>query len=256
MKTIALTLLFASCSAANGSQFELRSGGFEGERDPKLGGTVMAWNDHMTFNNGYQERDEPAFEAVASESIFDAEVDLLSLDGQSFLNAVHTFRFGDGMHLRINETDTLRQGDELQLNSDEGNARWQLAFKLGAESLGGSAELDDPRRGFRLPGRLTASLRITELSRDDAGSIAAMNAELELKIERCPPSEHNRGEGEAYRPGAFKAQLSFAPVSERLAEHNLKLLLGLSPLPLPDNNGFEFPGFTRNCRNNPRPPID
>ena len=249
-------LLLVACSSESGSKFTLNSGGFENEREPVLGGTVMAWNDRMTFNNGYQERAEPAFEAVASESVFDPALDLLSLDGQSFLDAVHTFRFGDGMHLRINESNSLREGEELQLNSDEGNARWQLAFKLGAESLAGAAELDDPRRGFRLPGRLTAKLVITSLTRDETETITAMEAELELKVERCPPSEHNRGEGEAYRPGAFKAHLSFKPMGERLAEHNLKLLLGLSPLPLPDNNGFEFPGLTRNCRNNPRPPID
>ena len=221
MRVVVCALLMVACSSQSGSSFELNSGGFENEREPLLGGTIMAWNDRMTFNNGYQERAEPAFEAVASESIFDPAVDLLSLDGQSFLDAVHTFRFGDGMHLRINDSNNLREGEELQLNSDEGNARWQLAFKLGAESLSGSAELDDPRRGIRLPGRHTAKMVINSLTRDEAQIITAMEAELELKVERCPPSEHNRGEGEAYRPGAFKARLTFAPMGERLAEHNL-----------------------------------
>lgn len=256
MRRLLLLVPMIACGTDASSNLELQSGSFEGERSPRLSGTMMAWNDATTFNNGYQERDEAAFEAVASEAVFEAGQDLLGLSGSDFLDAVHAFRFGDALHLRINETDSLRQGDELQLNSDEGNARWQLAFKLGAEALNGDAELDDPRRGFRLPGRLVATLRINALSRDSGDRISQMSAELELRVERCPPSEHNRGEGEAYRPGSLKAQLNFSPMSERLAEHNLKLLLGLSPLPLPDNNGFEFPGFTRNCRNNPRPPID
>ncbi len=256
MRGFGLLVLAAGCSGQVGSSVVIESGDFEGERVPEIGVTVMAWNDRMTFNAGYQERDHPALEAVASQSQFDEQVDLLSLDGSSFLDAVHSFRFGDGLHLRINESETLIKGDELQLDSNEGSDRWQLALKLGAEGLSGDTDLDDPRRGFRLPGLITAKLRILELARDAAGQITSLDAELEVKVRRCPPSEHNPGEGEAYRPGSFVALLHLEPMSERLAEHNLKLLLGLSPLPLPDNNGFEFPGFTRNCRNNPRPPID
>ena len=249
-------LAVASCGGQSESTLAIESGEFEGSRVPALSNTVMAWNDEMTFNAGYQRRQNAAFEIVASESQFDAQRDLLTLSGSEFLDVVHSFRFGDGLHLRINEAQTLIKGDELQLDSNEGSDRWQLAFKLGAEGLGSDTELDDPRRGFRLPGQITAKLRILELERDNQDRINELDAELEVKVDRCAPSEHNRGEGEAYRPGVFVARLNLKPMSERLAEHNLKLLLGLSPLPLPDNNGFEFPGFTRNCRNNPRPPID
>ena len=256
MKRLVGLIAIASCSGQGDSTLNIESGDFEGSRVPNLSTTVMAWNDEMTFNAGYQEREDPAFELVASQSEFDVRRDLLSLSGAEFLDVVHSFRFGDGLHIRINESQTLIEGDELQLDSNEGSDRWQLAFKLGAEELDSDTELDDPRRGFRLPGQITAKLRIIELSRDDQDRITELDAELEVKVDRCAPSEHNRGEGEAYRPGVFVARLNLKPISERLAEHNLKLLLGLSPLPLPDNNGFEFPGFTRNCRNNPRPPID
>ena len=256
MKRWGLVTLLAGCAGTGGSSLELESGSFEGDRTPVLSTTVMAWNDRMTFNAGYQERAEPAFEVVASQSAFDVERDLLSLDGSAFLDVVHGFQFGDALHLRIHGANSLIAGDELQLDSAEGSDRWQLAFKLGAEPLGGDSELDDPRRGFRLPGQITAKLRIESIERAADNSITRLESALEVKVDRCPPSEHNRGEGEAYRPGSFKARLLLEPMSERLAEHNLKLLLGLSPLPLPDNNGFEFPGFTRNCRNNPRPPID
>ena len=256
MKRFLGLIVVASCAGQSESTLNVESGEFEGNRVPVLSTTVMAWNDEMTFNAGYQQREDPAFELVASESQFDSERDLLSLSGAEFLDVVHSFRFGDGLHIRINRSQTLIKGDELQLDSNEGSDRWQLAFKLGAEGLNSDTELDDPRRGFRLPGQITAKLRIIDLARDPDDRITELEAELEVKVDRCAPSEHNRGEGEAYRPGVFVARLSLKPMSERLAEHNLKLLLGLSPLPLPDNNGFEFPGFTRNCRNNPRPPID
>ena len=256
MKRFIGLMVIAACSNQSDSTLNIESGDFEGDRVPILSNTVMAWNDQMTFNAGYQRRDDPAFELVASQSQFDTQRDLLSLSGAEFLDIVHSFRFGDGLHIRINESQTLIKGDELQLDSNEGSDRWQLAFKLGAEGLDSDTELDDPRRGFRLPGQITAKLRIIELARDADDHITELEAELEVKVDRCAPSEHNRGEGEAYRPGVFVAHLNLKPMSERLAEHNLKLLLGLSPLPLPDNNGFEFPGFTRNCRNNPRPPID
>ena len=71
-------------------------------------------------------------------------------------------------------------------------------------------------------------------------------------MDRCPPSEHNRGEGEAYRPGSFK-RLLLEPMSERLAEHNLKLLLGLSPLPLPDNNGLSSQASRGTAETTPDP---
>ena len=255
MRAIVLLSLCA-CGSASTSSIELVSGSFEGDRQPVIDGTVMAWNDQTTFNNGYQPRDEAAFELVATQSIFNPEQDLLSMAGGEFLDAVHAFRFGDGLHLRINEARSLREGERLHLNAEQGSDRWQLVFKMGAEPIRGNAEVDDPRRGFRLPGAITATLNIDALSRDEDQAITSLEATLSLSVDRCPPSEHQRGEGEAYRPGEFVANLKLKPMSERLAEHNLKLLLGLSPLPLPDNNGFEFPGFTRNCRNNPRPPID
>jgi hypothetical protein len=252
-----LPVLFLGCGGADsGSSIAVDDREFAAGRTAVIDATVMAWNDAMTFNNGYERRSEPAFEMIASQSVFDPERDLLSIGGSAFLDVVHAFRFGDGLHLRINDSSELRAGDRLDLDSSAGNPRWQVAFKLGAEHLEGGAERDDPRRGFRLPGLLTARLEINAINRDADEAITRLQATLTLDVARCPPSEHNRGEGEAYRPGSLRAELDLIPMSERLAEHNLKLLLGLSPLPLPDNNGFEFPGFTLNCRLNPRPPID
>ena len=177
MKRWGLVTLLAGCAGGGGSSLELESGSFEGDRTPVLSTTVMAWNDRMTFNAGYQERAEPAFEVVASQSAFDVERDLLSLDGSAFLDVVHGFQFGGALHLRINGADSLIAGDELQLDSAEGSDRWQLAFKLGAEPLGGDSELDDPRRGFRLPGQITAKLRIESIERAVDNSITRLEAE-------------------------------------------------------------------------------
>lgn len=249
MRALAIGLLLLGCgSGAPG--VTLVSGEFAGGRAPVLDGTLMMWNDAHTFNAGYETRATEAFEVLASSSVFTPAKDLLRLAGDDFLDVIHAFRFGDAVHLRFPDAALLRAGQVIVVDSEAGNRDVQLSLKIGAEPLDDRAERDDPRLGFRLPGHLKATITLDELQRDDAGLIESLQLTIDLAVTRCDD------EGDAYREGGFVVRLEDVAMNERLAEHNLKLLLGLSPLPLPDNNGFDFPGFTRSCSSNPRPPID
>jgi hypothetical protein len=249
VRPFAIGLLLLACDTA-APGVTLISGDFTGGRVPVLDGTLMMWNDAHTFNAGYETREKEAFEVLASSAVFTPGEDLLGLAGDDFLDVIHAFRFGDAVHLRFPDAGLLRAGQVIVVDSEAGNRDVQLSLKVGAEPLSDGAERDDPRLGFRLPGHLKATITLEELQRDDAGRIETLQLAIDMTVARCDD------EGDAYREGSFVVRLTDAATNERLAEHNLKLLLGLSPLPLPDNNGFDFPGFTRSCSSNPRPPID
>jgi hypothetical protein len=249
MRLGAAALLLVGCAASDPG-VTLISGDFSGGRAPVLDGTLMMWNDAHTFNAGYERRRTSAFEVLATGAVFRPENDLLTLDGDAFLDVIHAFRFGDALHLRFPDADALRQGQVIVVDSEAGNRDVQLSLKIGAERLAGSSETDDPRMGFRLPGHLKATITLSALQRDADGLIERLTLNVDLTVTRCDD------EGGVYREGSFVVELVDGAMNERMAEHNLKLLLGLSPLPLPDNNGFDFPGFTRSCSSNPRPPID
>lgn len=246
MIRLSCLLLLSACGGPTVGSIDKLEGSFENGRVPDFGGTVFAWRDQTFFNVGYQEREQAALEVLATRSNFDPSQDLLANRGDAFLDLQKDFRFADAFRLRLADVDQLRAGQQLQVDSESPDPAMIFALKIGSEAMGESVDRDDPRDAFRLPGHLEAGLEILELNETE------LSAKLRVKVSRCEAMQ----EGPAYRPGEFELSFTAPLQDERLSEHNVKVLLGLSTLPLPDPNGFTFPGFTQNCNNNPRPPID
>ena len=246
MKPRFLLIFLTACGGPNVGTIEALEGQFENGRRPDFGGTLFAWRDETFFNAGYQERETPALEVLATRSAFDPWQDLLRFDGDAFLDLQKDFLFADAFRLRLADANALSVGQKFRVDSENPDPSLLFALKLGAEVLEDDTERDDPREAFRLPGHLDAGLEVLSISTEQ------VQLQLEVSAKRCA----DFGEGPAYLPGFFTITFTAPLIGERISEHNVKVLLGLSTVPLPDPNGFSFPGFTQNCNNNPRPPID
>ena len=225
-------------------------GTFDQGRSLLLEGSQIVWEDAFHFNAGYERREPTALELLLSGAPFDDGEDLLFATKQKRLDLVHAFRFGDALRVRIQDSDALRVGTRLSTQSEQPSGELSLGLKVGAERLTEGVETDDVREAFRLAGQLALRLKVTAIERNEDMRIRSLSLTLELTVRRC------EGEGPAYHEGDFEIQLHLTLDPERLAERNVKTLLGMSALPLPDPNGFAFSGFTQACMNNPRPPID
>ncbi|MEC7751499.1 MAG: hypothetical protein VX405_08350 [Myxococcota bacterium] len=239
-------IVLIACGGPSIGQIDALEGQFQNGRQPDFSGTVFAWRDATFFNAGYEQRPQAALEVLATRSRFNPQQDLLSFEGDDFLNLQKDFLFADAFRLRIGHADALSEGQKFQMDSEAPDPSFVFALKIGAEALDKETEADDPRDAFRLPGHLQAGLEVLQVSS------SSVQLQLQVTSSRC----ENNDEGPAYIPGDFTVTLTAPLLDERLSEHNVKVLLGLSTVPLPDPNGFSFPGFTQNCSNNPRPLID
>ena len=246
MRLTCCFLLITGCGGAAVGEIEALEGQFENGRRPDFGGTIYAWKDETFFNAGYQERETPALEVLATRSRFDPSQDLLRFEGDAFLDLQKDFLFADAFRLRLADAQALDVGKKFQVDSESPDPNFLFALKMGAEPMEEGVARDDPREAFRLPGHLEAGLEVLDRSEQQ------IQFRLNVSAKRC----EDFGEGPAYLPGEFVVTFTAPLLGERLSEHNVKVLLGLSTVPLPDPNGFSFPGFTQNCNNNPRPPID